>query len=378
MLNKIINLINYFRVARYSLYRELKFFYEPPPKKVSEIQNYELKSKIVSEILKFNTKCNYFYENLSIIKELKIEGLWKYYILKYKKKQLDTYLNKNVDEIMILHESMFYNCLLRGISWNYSYFENINFNYTAILYFIKDLNLYKIIFKNLDSLPSNSNNQIKKWGYKHKNDKIHFADVASGVQKNLILNALNLLNEKRKYNIMEIGPGFGPLAERLFDENKINTLILLDIPSTLTTAFYYLSSKFGLDKVKILSSPSDVQKYYNLDDEKKILLIPTCYYDLIKNIKNVDLLCNFASFSEMEFDTIKFYLENLPKEVKLIVSGNSNISASSSDPEVMAEVREVISDKFPIPKYFDLVFSTVQIPYFSNWRHKTCVWFKKS
>ena len=81
MLNKIINLINYFRVARYSLYRELKFFYEPPPKKVSEIQNYELKSKIVSEILKFNTKCNYFYENLSIIKELKIKGVWKYYIL---------------------------------------------------------------------------------------------------------------------------------------------------------------------------------------------------------------------------------------------------------------------------------------------------------
>ena len=83
MLDKIINLINYFRVARYSLYRELKFFYEPPPKKVSEIQNYELKSKIVSEILKFNTKCNYFYENLSIIKELKIKGVWKYYILKY-------------------------------------------------------------------------------------------------------------------------------------------------------------------------------------------------------------------------------------------------------------------------------------------------------
>ena len=53
MLNKIINLINYFRVARFSLYRELKFFYEPPPKKVSEIQNYEFKSKIVSEILKF-------------------------------------------------------------------------------------------------------------------------------------------------------------------------------------------------------------------------------------------------------------------------------------------------------------------------------------
>ena len=170
---------------------------------------------------------------------------------------------------------------------------------------------------------------------------------------------------------MEIGPGHGPLAERLFDENKINTLILLDIPSSLTIAFYYLSSKFGLDKVKILSSPSDVQKYYNLDDRKKILLIPTCYYDLIKNIKNVDLLCNFASFSEMEFDTIKFYLENLPEEVKLIVSSNSNV------PTVHFNNREIISDNFPIPKYFDLTFSTVQIPFFSNWRYKTCVWLKK-
>ena len=181
-----------------------------------------------------------------------------------------------------------------------------------IKYIKGHLNLYKIIFKNFDSLPSS--NQIKKWGYKHKNDKINFADVASAVQKNLILNALNLLNEKHKYNIMEIGPEFGPLAERLFDENKINTLILLDIPSTLTTAFYYLSSKFGLDKVKILSSPSDVQKYYNLDDRKKILLIPTCYYDLIKNIKNVDLLCNFASFSEMEF-FISFIINSITASV---------------------------------------------------------------
>ena len=179
MLNKIANLINYFRVVRHSLYREFEFFHDQPPKKIADVQNYKLKSEIVNEILKFYEKCNFFYENLNINQELKIGGIWQYYLLKTRKNQIDTILNKNVDQIMILHEVMFYNCLIRGISWNYSYFQERNFNYTAILLFLKDLNLYKIIFKNLDSLPSN--NQIKKWGYKHKNDKINFADVASAV-----------------------------------------------------------------------------------------------------------------------------------------------------------------------------------------------------
>ena len=369
MLNKIINLINYFRVTRNNLFRELKFFHEPAPKNISQIENYKFKSEIVNEILKFNTNCNFFYKNLSINQELKIEGLWKNHILKSKKEQIDAYSRKNIDEIMILHESMFYNCLLQGF-WNYSHFKNLNFNYSAILFFLKDLNLYKTIFRNFDDLPSN--NQIKKWGYKYKNDKIHFIDISSMMQKNLILNALNLLNNKRKHNILEIGSGFGSLAERLFEENRINTMIMLDIPSSLTIAFYYLSSKFGLDKVKILNSPSDIQKYYDLDESKKILLIPTCYYDLIKNIKNIDLLCNFASFSEMDFNTIKFYLENLSKEIKIIVSSNSNLPVNKLNHQ------EVISDRFPIPKYFDLVFSTVQIPFFSNWRYKTCVWFNNS
>ena len=268
MLNKIKNLIDYFRVTKNNLYHELKFFHEPAPKNISEIENYKFKSEIVSEILKFNSNCHFFYENLSVNQELRIGGLWKNHILKNKKKQLDSYLSKNLDEIMILHENMFYNCLIHGF-WNYSNFKNISFNYSAILLFLKDLNLYKIMYKNFDGLPSN--NQIKKWGYKYKNDKIHFIDMASVMQKDLILNSLNLLNKKQKYNLLEIGSGYGALAERLFEEDRVSTLILLDIPSSLTVAFYYLSSKFGLDKVKILNSPSDIQKYYDLDERKKIL-----------------------------------------------------------------------------------------------------------
>ena len=94
MLNKIANLVNYIRVRRHSLFREFEFYYDPPPKKISEVQNYQLKSEIVKEILKFYTNCGYFYENLKISKELKIEGAWKNFMLNIKKEQIDNLQKK--------------------------------------------------------------------------------------------------------------------------------------------------------------------------------------------------------------------------------------------------------------------------------------------
>ena len=74
----------------------------------------------------------------------------------------------------------------------------------------------------------------------------------------------------------------------------------------------------------------------------------------------------------MDFDTIKFYLQNMPEEVKIIVSDNANFAIKHHGH------LEIISDKFPIPKKFDLVFSNVDIPFFVHWRYKTCVWLNNS
>ena len=62
----------------------------------------------------------------------------------------------------------------------------------------------------------------------------------------------------------------------------------------------------------------------------------------------------------------------MPEEIKIIVSSNSNM-ASNIATKSHGHL-EIISDKFPIPKKFDLVFSSVDIPYFVHWRYKTCVW----
>ena len=84
--------------------------------------------------------------------------------------------------------------------------------------------------------------------------------------------------------------------------------------------------------------------------------------------------CNFASFSEMDLETIKYYLHNLPKSIKTIVTGNSNLEIKYDDNN---KFEEVILDNFPIPREFVLCFSNVQTPFYSNWRYKTQVWYKK-
>jgi len=364
----ILNLINYYKLKKHRLFNEFIFFNDTKIKALSEVLNYKKKEEAINIILDFYSKCDFLYENTKIPKELEIGGTWKKYIQAIKKEQIDVLSKKNVNEILIFHENMFYNCLIKGFM-PYAYFESVQKDYGAILNFLKDLELYNVMFKNFDTLPVK--NDIKKWGFKQKDNKIHFGSASSMFAKNLILESTKLIKKKENINILEIGSGYGALAERLFDVSEINSLILTDLPSSLSTAFYYLSSKYGLEKVKLISYKEEIQKYLSLKD-KKILLIPTSFYEEIKNFKNVDLLCNFASFSEMDFTTIKFYLTNMPKDIKLIVSSNNN------EETFRQNHHEVISDKFPIDKEFNQVFSSIRLPFFSNWRYKTCVWYKEN
>lgn len=50
--------------------------------------------------------------------------MWKKYLLKNKKDQLDIYKSGNLEKVVLLHENMFYNSLIKGL-WNYSYYNKI-------------------------------------------------------------------------------------------------------------------------------------------------------------------------------------------------------------------------------------------------------------
>ena len=366
----IINFIDLYRSKKKLKILNLKFYSDGPIKTLEQVEDIDLKRKIASEILNFTKHCDLFYKNISTNKNLKISGHWKYYLEEKRKDQIKAYEKADIDNIIILHENMFYNCLVKGL-WSYSHFYELKKDHTALMFFLKDLDLYKIIFRDFSELPSF--NKIKNWGFKNGNSKFNFIDVSSSSQKNLIVNSLNLLTEKNKFNILEIGGGFGSLAERMFENQKINSYTIIDVPSTLLIAYYYLSSKYGINSVEILNSPESINSKLNLKS-KKIYLVPSAFFDKIKNFKEFDLLCNFASFSEMSSETVKYYLDNLPNSLRLIVTSNSNVKTIYDTPD---NFKEILIDDFPIPKEFSLSFSTVQTPFYANYRYKTQIWFKK-
>lgn len=186
----------------------------------------------------------------------------------------------------------------------------------------------------------------------------------------IILNTLNLL-KKEKFNVLDLGSGFGPLAEFLFQSQKINSIMLVDVPANLVTAYYYLSNKYGLEKVKILKTRNEIQDYREkFKKNNLILLIPSCFYDEIRNY-DLNLISNFGSFSEMGYKTIEYYLQNLPSSIEIICSINSN-----TDHKLTEDHQEVQSEKFPWPSSFAKIFEHVSFPLFSNYRYKTLIYKK--
>ena len=86
--------------------------------------------------------------------------------------------------------------------------------------------------------------------------------------------------------------------------------MLVDVPANLVTAYYYLSNKYGLEKVKILKTRNEIQDYREkFKKNNLILLIPSCFYDEIRNY-DLNLISNFGSFSEMGYKTIEYYKNN--------------------------------------------------------------------
>ena len=109
--------------------------------------------------------------------------------------------------------------------------------------------------------------------------------------------------------------------------------------------------EYGKDTVELINSANDLQHKIDLD-KKKIYLVPSAFYGELKKYDDYDLLCNFASFSEMDYETVKFYLENLPSKLQIIVSSNSNQETQLD----RYSHTEVIIDNFPLQKEFNVVF----------------------
>lgn len=112
--------------------------------------------------------------------------------------------------------------------------------------------------------------------------------------------------------ILDIGSNYGLFEYLLKKKYENKKFILVDLPEKLTIAHFFLKNEFP--KAKFLTY-NDLSNIKLLD--KKIIqdfdfvLLPVFYFNKLDK-GSVDLLCNFASFNEMENNWFDYYYKSIP------------------------------------------------------------------
>jgi hypothetical protein len=291
-----------------------------------------------------------FYENIPLRQELQIAGAWHDDLLQRRPIQNKIYVDGNPQDVAKFHENMFFNELISGL-WAYGYLDqDPKILKKSVNTLFSDYIEYKKIY------PSDSFISVKPslpyWGFGE--GVITPVDVWHSVQAHAVNDLHSLIsriNTQKNLSFIEIGSGFGGLAEKLGKANIFDRFLLVDIPHNLVTAYYYLSQSFGEDVVELITSDEHLMRCLK-NPLSKFILIPSCLVEVLSSLEGDYIFGNFGSFSEMDYETIEFYLNQLPSRVLGIVQINSNSPTINSSSHL-----EVISDDFPFRSDFIKVYA---------------------
>jgi len=91
---------------------------------------------------------------------------------------------------------------------------------------------------------------------------------------------------------------------------------------------------------------NDVEQYDKINtptNETEFIFIPSIFVEQLKSV-HIDFLFNEGSFSEMDYPSIQFYMENLINEnTSYFLDYNSNFSKEQGGH------KEIIVQDFPVP-----------------------------
>jgi putative sugar O-methyltransferase len=234
----------------------------------------------------------------------KIFASFKYCLKNYNEIEKSDHWKK-YDDRLSLYKSKYLknfrnNSLSKGLDDDFSKKEISN------LYTNLNLDEKKLLIKNYKKNNiGNKNNFIKK-----SNIKI-YGNETFAIKWFTILSTF--LSHK-KNNILEIGAGFGELAEILIKNTNVK-YVIIDLPEANVLSSYYLNKNFKNKKIFIILPNKKFflnEKIFNTYD---IMIIPPwCRLD--KKIK-FDLVINTRSMMEMNNQTIKKYFSIIQKHIKI-------------------------------------------------------------
>lgn len=125
------------------------------------------------------------------------------------------------------------------------------------------------------------------------------------------LNLINAFSVKEKISVIEVGGGYGRLAEGFFEAigaGKVKYLLLDSVPASLLYAYKYLKRKFPELKIGF---------YYNEDDlDLEVFdcyIMPSWHY--VPTNYKFDACVNIQSMQEMEQHHVDYFLDLFDRSV---------------------------------------------------------------
>lgn len=165
----------------------------------------------------------------------------------------------------------------------------------------------------------------------------------------------NLISDKKRPIIADLGAGYGKLAYYLIKDLKESVFVDIDLPETICLAAYYLMTTFPEKKV-FLYGEDDFNK--NIIEKYDLIFLPSYEITKLEN-DSVDLFINRNSLGEMSGDTahhlIKIISEKTNKYFFHMNHNNLRNKYVNSDNGLLASEYDIDKNIFKlIIKYPDL------------------------
>ncbi len=163
---------------------------------------------------------------------------------------------------------------------------------------------YYIYLKGIDHLGILSNYFESNGEMKSQADGLLITDLGSIIDVNVISAFLDPIAER--YSILEVGGGYGRLAEvflNMYREKSIKYVLIDAVPASLMYSYLYLSKNFPNLRIGF---------YYNNDpfdmDLFDCYIMPAWHFDVSEHAGTFDCCINIQSMQEMNQYHIDYYL----------------------------------------------------------------------
>jgi putative sugar O-methyltransferase len=168
-------------------------------------------------------------------------------------------------------------------------------------------------------------------------DNLKYHEVIIGLTENLGRNL-----ELGKMTFLEIGSGFGGLADTIISHYPGSKLILVDLPEVLLLSWTFLGAWYPEKRIEFFDSSKPITS-----DSFDILIVPNNLMgELIKSNLKIDVLINTVSFQEMTTQQVSEYVTHA-SEMRIPYIYSLNRDRSKYNEEITS-VSGIIAEKYAL------------------------------